>query len=124
MFLKNKFLKSASIISTLQKHSSIIIVNKATLVTADINWIDKENKKVHLLNQTYEYDNEWTNLNKNILSRLGKNIYKQKYHPLNHMVNQIKSFFYKKYTNRSGNAIFSVHDNLNPIVSADQNFDR
>ena len=112
MFLKNKFLKSASIISTLQKHSSIIIVNKATLVTADINWIDKENKKVHLLNQTYEYDNEWTNLNKNILSRLGKNM------------NQIKSFFYKKYTNRSGNAIFSVHDNLNPIVSADQNFDR
>jgi hypothetical protein len=120
MLLKhiNLFKTTNSIISlSIKRQISATIINRS-------NRIDKENKKLYLLNQTFDIDDEWTNLNENILTKLGRNVHHQKYHPLNHIINQIKNFFYKKYINRSGNAIFSVHDTLNPIVSVEQNFDR
>jgi hypothetical protein len=120
-----KLERASSIILNLKKISSINIINRSTLKTeATKNKIDKNTKKVHLLDKSYDLDDTWTNLNQNILSKIGTNIYQQKYHPLNHIINQIKSFFYKKYINRSGNALFSIYDNLNPVVTVEQNFDR
>lgn len=121
MLLKQQHLvKSRSLIAHMRMQISTSIVN----TSIETNRIDKENKKLYLLNKTFDLDDNWTNLNKNILSKIGKNVFHQKYHPLNHIVNQIKNFFYKKYVNRSGNAIFSVHDTLNPVVTVEQNFDR
>lgn len=44
-------------------------------------------------------------------------------HPLSLVRQQIIDYFYKNYRNRSGNPLFSVYDNLNPIVTVSQNFD-
>ncbi|KAI9513933.1 hypothetical protein NQZ68_038335 [Dissostichus eleginoides] len=35
----------------------------------------------------------------------------------------IKTHFYSAYMGRGGNPLFSVHDNLSPVVSTEQNFD-
>ena len=121
MLLKHLYLSNSIVSSVRRQISSTTRINKSNIET---NRIDKENKKLHLLNQTFDLDDEWTNLNQNILTKLGRNVHHQKYHPLNHIINNIKNFFYKKYINRSGNAIFSVHDTLNPIVTVEQNFDR
>lgn len=44
-------------------------------------------------------------------------------HPLGQIKRRIKNYFYKSYYNRIGNPIFSVFDNLSPIVTTHQNFD-
>ena len=50
------------------------------------------------------------------------NLHSQKYHPLGLIRLQIQDYFYKTFTKR-GNPIFSVYDNLSPVVTLTQNFD-
>ena len=91
MLLKHiNFYKSLNSIvsSSIKRQISATSVNGS-------NRIDKENKKLYLLNKTFDIDDEWTNLNQNILTQLGRNVHHQKYHPLNHIINQIKNFFIK-----------------------------
>jgi phenylalanyl-tRNA synthetase alpha chain len=83
----------------------------------------KKTKTFKILDKIYEKD-EWTNINANILSKIGRDIHKKKYHPLNHLINQIKKFFYTTYVNRNGNPHFSVYEHLSPVVSIEQNFNR
>lgn len=78
--------------------------------------------KLKLFNTEYEVD-EWTNVTKNIQDKLGRNLLNTKYHPLNHLKNKIKYYFYNTYV-QSGSPFFSIYDNFNPIVSVEQNFDR
>lgn len=66
---------------------------------------------------------EWTNVNENIMEKVERKLLSQKYHPLNHLLNMIKFYFYKNYT-LSGSPLFSVFDSFSPVVSVDQNFDR
>lgn len=75
------------------------------------------------LNNTEFLADEWTNVSPSITSKLNRNLIHQKYHPLAHLTNQIKHFFYTKFTNRAGNPIFSIFDNISPVVSIEQNFD-
>ncbi|CAF0836153.1 unnamed protein product [Brachionus calyciflorus] len=77
---------------------------------------------INLFGKEYPTD-DWTNINKSIQDKLERNLIHQKYHPLNHLVNKIKHFFYKNYINRNGNPLFSVYDNFRPIVSVEENFD-
>ena len=79
--------------------------------------------KQRLFDTEYKID-EWTNLTENIKSKLNRNLLQTKYHPLNHLVNKIKYFFYQNYTSRMGSPIFSIYDNFKPIVTTEQNFDR
>lgn len=74
-----------------------------------------------LQNSTYKRD-EWTNVSPKILSHVGKNLHLQKNHPLNLVYQRIVEYFYKTFTNSRGNPVFSVYDNLQPVVSIDQNF--
>ena len=80
-------------------------------------------KKQRLFETDYEID-EWTNLNESIKSKLNRNLLLTKYHPLNHLANKIRYFFYQNYTTRMGSPIFSIYDSFKPIVSTEQNFDR
>ena len=80
-------------------------------------------RKLKLLGNEYQVD-EWTNVPLNIKDKLNRNLLHTKYHPLNHLANKIKHFFYKNYVNRSGTPLFSVYDSFKPIVSVEQNFDR
>ena len=53
---------------------------------------------------------------------MGRNLHAQKQHPLWLIRKRIENFFYK-YVNRRGNPLFSVYDNLSPVVTLEQNFD-
>ncbi|XP_066990960.1 probable phenylalanine--tRNA ligase, mitochondrial [Anabrus simplex] len=70
----------------------------------------------------YQRD-EWTNISPKVLSHFGRNLHLQKNHPLSLIRQRIVNYFYKRFVGRTGNAIFSVYDSLNPIVTVKQNFD-
>lgn len=70
----------------------------------------------------YEKDN-WTNVTPRILSHVGKNLHLQHNHPLNLVYQRIVDYFYKTFRNSKGNPLFSVHNNLQPVVSVQQNFE-
>ncbi|KAG5268907.1 hypothetical protein AALO_G00217780 [Alosa alosa] len=79
-------------------------------------------KSLEVLGQTYCCD-EYTNITPKILSKVGRNLHNSPHHPLWLIKERIKSHFYSAYTGRWGNPLFSVFDNLNPVVTVEQNFD-
>lgn len=58
-----------------------------------------------------------------ILSRVGANLHNQQDHPLCIIKEQIRDYFYQSFKNKRGNPLFSIYDNLSPVVSVWQNFD-
>ncbi|KZC09066.1 putative phenylalanine--tRNA ligase, mitochondrial [Dufourea novaeangliae] len=82
----------------------------------------RTNNEITVLGCNYLRD-AWTNVSLNIISKLGRNLHVTQYHPLSHIRQQIVNYFYKQFYNRIGNSIFSVHDNISPIVTTAQQFD-
>ncbi|XP_056868638.1 phenylalanine--tRNA ligase, mitochondrial [Takifugu flavidus] len=76
---------------------------------------------VEVLGHAYQRD-DFTNVTPKILAKVGRNLHNQSHHPLWLIKERIKSHFYSLYTCR-GNPLFSVHDNLSPVVTVEQNFD-
>lgn len=101
------------------------LIKKNTLILQKTNrsLSQKYNSSIQLFGREYPAD-EWTNISKSIQDKLNRKLIHQKYHPLNHLANKIKHFFYKTYINRNGNPMFTIFDNFNPVVSLEQNFDR
>lgn len=64
----------------------------------------------------------WTNVTPTILQKLGTNLHQKPHHPIGLIKRRIQNYFYKNFTKR-GNPIFSVYDDLNPVVTLTQNFD-
>lgn len=81
-----------------------------------------KNNKILIDNVTYATD-EWTNITPKILSHISANKHLQKNHPLSIIRQRIVNYFYKSFTTSRGNPVFSVYDNLNPVVTVQQNFD-
>ncbi|XP_041101281.1 phenylalanine--tRNA ligase, mitochondrial isoform X2 [Polyodon spathula] len=79
-------------------------------------------ESVELFGKLYPQD-DYTNVTPKILSKVGKNLHNQKYHPLWLIKERIKDHFYKQYIGRFGNPLFSVYDNMCPVVTVEQNFD-
>ncbi|CAK9794681.1 Probable phenylalanine--tRNA ligase, mitochondrial [Anthophora quadrimaculata] len=79
-------------------------------------------KDIILLGHKYPTD-EWTNVTPRVISKLGRNLHILPYHPLSLIRQRIVNYFYLQFHNRIGNPIFSVYDNLSPIVTVEQNFD-
>ncbi|EDX06991.1 GD10996 [Drosophila simulans] len=71
---------------------------------------------------TYATDG-WTNVTPKILSYLGANKHLQTDHPLSIIRQRIVNYFYGAYRNQRGNPLFSVYDQMNPVVTVQQNFD-
>ena len=65
----------------------------------------------------------WSNVPTKILSHLGRHLHLQKYHPLSLIKRRIVNLFYRRFVGRTGSPIFSVFDDLDPVVSVKQNFD-
>ncbi|KAK2580737.1 hypothetical protein KPH14_011365 [Odynerus spinipes] len=105
--------------SALFRYTKQFTINKKY---ATIPNVSKSSNKLELLGQKYIID-EWTNITPQIIRKLGCNLHVTKYHPLSLVRQQIIDYFYKNYRNRVGNPLFSVYDNLNPIVTVSQNFD-
>ncbi|XP_049912464.1 phenylalanine--tRNA ligase, mitochondrial isoform X2 [Epinephelus moara] len=77
---------------------------------------------VEVLGNSYPRD-DFTNVTPKILAKVGRNLHNQSHHPLWLIKERIKAHFYSAYIGRWGNPLFSVHDNLSPVVTVEQNFD-
>ncbi|XP_076239089.1 phenylalanyl-tRNA synthetase, mitochondrial isoform X2 [Calliopsis andreniformis] len=82
----------------------------------------KTKKAIKLFGHVYPGD-EWTNITPNIISKIGVNLHLTKYHPLYHIRERIVNYIYKQFHSRIGNPLFSVYDNISPVVTVAQNFD-
>lgn len=77
---------------------------------------------VELLGKFYPCDDH-TNVTPKILSKVGKSLQNQRNHPLWLLKERMKDHFYTCYLSRHRNPLFSVYDNLSPVVTTEQNFD-
>lgn len=73
-------------------------------------------------NDNYKVDG-YTNVTQRILSHLDRNLHIKRYHPLSLVRERVVNYFYKRFVNSRGNPIFSVYENLSPVVNIEQNFD-
>lgn len=78
--------------------------------------------ELEILGRKFARD-EWTNVTPKILSYLDRKIYIQKYHPIAFLNQKIINYFYKSFVTNRGNPVFSIYNDLNPIVTLEQNFD-
>lgn len=90
--------------------------------STELNTNDMPKKTIDVLKKRYDTD-EWTNISPKILSIVNTNLHLQKHHPLDLVRQRIVNYFYKNYKGRSETPIFSVFDNLSPVVTTSQNFD-
>ena len=84
--------------------------------------VKESDRTVVIKSKEYKTDS-WTNVTPTVLSKVGRNLHNQKNHPINLIRQRIQNFFYKTYVNRSGNPVYSVYDNISPVVTLHQNFD-
>ncbi|XP_054935797.1 phenylalanine--tRNA ligase, mitochondrial isoform X4 [Physeter macrocephalus] len=77
---------------------------------------------VELLGKSYPQDG-YSNLSRKVLSRVGRNLHNRPHHPLWLIKERVKQHFYSRYVARSGTPLFSVYDDLSPVVTTWQNFD-
>merc|ERR1719285_286297 len=64
-----------------------------------------------------------TNVTPKILSHIGRELHLQAGHPLNLIKQRITNYIYKRYPGHRGVPAFSLHENLSPVVTLNQNFD-
>lgn len=64
-----------------------------------------------------------TNITPSILSKVGRNLHLCKNHPLSILRERIQEHVYADYRTRWGGPMFTMVDNLSPVVTVDQNFD-
>jgi len=81
-----------------------------------------EERLIKINEKIYEKDS-MSNITPKILSHLNRNLHTQKQHPLNLIKENIVSYMYGKYKHNRGMPLFSVHEDLSPIVTIEQNFD-
>ncbi|XP_019771185.2 probable phenylalanine--tRNA ligase, mitochondrial [Dendroctonus ponderosae] len=77
---------------------------------------------VKVLDHSYSRD-KFTNITSRIASHVGRNLHLQKFHPLNIVQQRITNYFYQNFVSAGRSPIFSLYNNLSPIVSVNQNFD-
>lgn len=77
---------------------------------------------VELLGKSYPLD-DYSNLSRKVLSKVGRNLHNKQHHPLWLIKERVKEHFYKQYVGRFGTPLFSVYDDLSPVVTTWQNFD-
>ncbi|XP_042237753.1 phenylalanine--tRNA ligase, mitochondrial-like [Homarus americanus] len=82
----------------------------------------KQGEQVTVAGKAYQADH-MTNVTPHLLSHVGKDLHLQKYHPLNHTCQRIVQYMYKRYVSLRGNPLFSVHNQIHPVVTTHQNFD-
>jgi len=81
-----------------------------------------QDKFVMVNGKEYQKD-DMTNITPHILSHLPRKLHMQNQHPLGLIKARIIDYMYKKYRGNRGNPLFSIVDQMDPVVSMDQNFD-
>lgn len=83
---------------------------------------DVENSSLTICGKTYPTD-DYTNVTPKIVSYVNKNLHNQQYHPLCLLKQRIINFFYSEFVGNKGYPIFSIYDNISPVVTLEENFD-
>lgn len=78
--------------------------------------------RLTILGEMYEVDS-CTNVTPRVTSKIGLRLHNRLNHPINLIRQRIQNYFYVNYTNRAGNPLFAVFDNISPVVTSRQNFD-
>lgn len=73
-------------------------------------------------NKTFKRD-DYTNITDKIVGLAQKSLHTTPHHPISLVRQRIVNYFYKTFLNSRRNPLFSVYDNLSPIVTKGQNFD-
>ena len=86
-----------------------------------------EDGTVQIKDKVFQRDH-MTNVTPKILSHLDRNLHLQKQHPLCLTKQNIVNYMYAKYSHHRGTShrglpVFSVHDQISPVVTLEQNFD-
>lgn len=82
----------------------------------------KENDTINICGKNYVKD-DFTNVTSHVLSFVSRNLHNKNNHPLNLLKRRIIRYMYGSYINRRGNPLFSVYDDILPVVTTYQNFD-
>ncbi|KAB0355257.1 hypothetical protein FD755_022716 [Muntiacus reevesi] len=77
---------------------------------------------LELLGKSYPRD-EYSNVTRKVLSKVGRNLHNQPQHPLWLLKERVKQHFHARFARRAGAPLFSVFDDLCPVVTTWQNFD-
>lgn len=110
--------------TVLSTHNKIFLAN----LKCAVNFSSKHatnclNKSVLTVDgKSYPVD-DYTNVTPNILSHVDKKLHNRPHHPLCLLKQQIVSYFYKEFVGRKGTPIFSIYDNISPVVTVEENFD-
>lgn len=88
----------------------------------NVSVLTKNREFIELLNKTYKKDG-MTNISSNIISKVEEKLHLQKNHPLEITKSKIVNYFHGNYRSRFGGCIFASIDNLDPVVTVQQNFD-
>jgi len=83
---------------------------------------DITDNSITVKNVRYPKDN-MTNVTPKILSHLDRNLHLEKQHPLNLIKQRIVNYMYGRYKQNRGMPTFSVHEQISPVVTLEQNFD-
>lgn len=95
--------------------------NVSYLLRKKYSTVPKAVTSININNKEFISD-DYTNVTPKIASYLNRNLHLQKNNPLSMVRQRIVNYFYSAFTNR-GKPVFSVYDNLLPIVTTKQNFD-
>ena len=82
----------------------------------------KKFSEIELYGSRYSVDGH-TNLSTRVTKKLNEQLHNLKNHPINLVRQRIQNYFYSNYLKSSGNPLFAVFDNLNPVVTPYQSFD-
>jgi len=87
-------------------------------------YFGSSSEPIQVNSKTYQRDS-MTNITPKILSHMDRNLHLQPNHPLCLIKQNIVNYMYKAYKNRrcSTSPLFSVHEQLSPVVTLEQNFD-
>ncbi|XP_017335737.1 phenylalanine--tRNA ligase, mitochondrial isoform X2 [Ictalurus punctatus] len=123
--------KSLSLLKLLEPIGHRWPIRSSTSTLSQRHWLSTyvsshqpqiNHESVDVLGRVYPRD-DMTNVTAKILSMVGRELHNQTHHPLWIIKERIKEHVYRSYTNRSGTPLFSVYDNLSPVVTVEQNFD-
>ena len=102
------------------KQETTLLFNVTRTLSAKSPYTNKTTINVN--NITYPKDH-MSNVTPKNLSHLDRHLHLQKHHPLNLIKQRIVNYMYERYKQNRGMPTFSVHEQIPPVVTLDQNFD-
>ena len=97
--------------------------NKAQRYSSNISCaVNGQNKYIRLLGMSYQTD-RMTNITPSIISKLDKKLHHVSDHPLKILKDKIHDYLHSVYRTRWSSPVFTMLDDISPVVTTHQNFD-